>query len=86
MARCPRRSSSHYGGEYRSPPTTDQRGISRPQGSACDSGSYELVTTISVTIDISPGETIDAELSLAPGEYRFDVQTFNKFVVVVRAR
>lgn len=25
------------------PPTTDQRGVARPQGSACDSGAFELV-------------------------------------------
>jgi len=25
------------------PPTTDQRGIARPQGAACDSGAYEVV-------------------------------------------
>jgi hypothetical protein len=37
------------------PPTTDQRGVSRPQGSACDIGSFELDTTPpSVSCSVSP--------------------------------
>ena len=35
---------------------TDQRGIARPGGSACDIGAFELVQTMTVTIDIKPGE------------------------------
>jgi hypothetical protein len=35
---------------------TDQRGVARPGGPACDSGAFELVQTITVTIDIKPGE------------------------------
>jgi len=35
---------------------TDQRGVTRPSGSACDSGAFELVQTITVPIDIKPGE------------------------------
>lgn len=34
--------------------STDQRGVSRPQGPACDIGSYELVMQVPVTI--GPGE------------------------------
>jgi len=29
-------------------PATDQRGVSRPQGNACDIGAYELATSVSV--------------------------------------
>jgi len=37
------------------PPTTDQRGVSRPQGAGCDIGAFELeVTTVAVLIDIKP--------------------------------
>ncbi len=35
---------------------TDQRGVERPGGSACDIGAFELVQTMTVTIDIKPGE------------------------------
>ena len=35
---------------------TDQRGGERPSGSACDIGAFELVQTMTVTIDIKPGE------------------------------
>jgi predicted outer membrane repeat protein len=39
------------------PPTTDQRGVSRPQGSACDIGAFELDTTPpSVTINQASGQ------------------------------
>ena len=31
------------GDEACPPPATDQRGIDRPQGEACDSGAFELV-------------------------------------------
>ncbi|MEO7198405.1 MAG: choice-of-anchor Q domain-containing protein [Solirubrobacterales bacterium] len=42
------------------PPATDQRGRSRPQGGACDSGAYEFDTPASVTIDSGPvGTTVD---------------------------
>jgi CSLREA domain-containing protein len=36
--------------------TTDQRGTSRPQGSGCDIGAFELVQTLTVKIDIKPGD------------------------------
>jgi hypothetical protein len=36
--------------------TTDQRGVARPGGSACDIGAFELVQTITVIINIKPGE------------------------------
>lgn len=35
----------------------DQRGDERPSGSGCDIGAFELVQTISVSIDIKPGES-----------------------------
>jgi predicted outer membrane repeat protein len=35
-------------------PSTDQRGVVRPQGSHCDSGAFEL-EAMPVTIDIQPG-------------------------------
>jgi len=35
--------------------TNDQRGVSRPQGSGCDIGAFELVLTLTVAIDIKPG-------------------------------
>jgi hypothetical protein len=38
------------------PVTTDQRVDERPSGSACDIGAFELVQTVTVTIDIKPGE------------------------------
>jgi hypothetical protein len=38
------------------PPATDQRGVARPQGAACDIGAFELeIETIAVGIDIRPG-------------------------------
>jgi hypothetical protein len=37
------------------PPDVDQRGVSRPQGAACDSGAYEAVLVLPVEIDIKPG-------------------------------
>ena len=39
------------------PPTTDQRGKARPQGSACDSGAYEFDTPAAVTIETGPSGT-----------------------------
>jgi predicted outer membrane repeat protein len=43
-------------------PTTDQRGTSRPQGSACDIGAYELVKALAMTPSAvfagSPGFTL----------------------------
>ncbi len=42
------------------PLTTDQRGVARPQGAACDIGAYEFepaVGTLSVGIDIKPGSS-----------------------------
>ena len=35
---------------------TDQRGVARPSGSACDIGAFELVQTMTVSIDIKPGD------------------------------
>ncbi|UCF41623.1 MAG: hypothetical protein JSW43_04655, partial [Gemmatimonadota bacterium] len=38
------------------PPDTDQRGVARPQGAACDIGAFELeLEIIPVEIDIRPG-------------------------------
>lgn len=38
------------------PVAADQRGVARPAGSACDIGAFELFQTMTVTIDIKPGE------------------------------
>jgi len=38
------------------PVANDQRWVERPGGSACDIGAFELVQTMTVTIDIKPGE------------------------------
>lgn len=35
-------------------PATDQRGVSRPQGPACDIGAYEFVPTTTTTLSASP--------------------------------
>jgi hypothetical protein len=35
-------------------PPTDQRGVSRPQGSACDIGAYEFVPTTTTTLTANP--------------------------------
>jgi hypothetical protein len=37
------------------PVATDQRGVTRPQGTACDIGAYEVEAEITVAIDIKPG-------------------------------
>ena len=38
------------------PPATDQRGVARPQGGACDIGAFELeIEIVPVQIDIRPG-------------------------------
>jgi hypothetical protein len=41
------------------PPSTDQRGVSRPQGSACDIGAFELDTT-PPSISAPPDITVEA--------------------------
>ncbi|MBW6466871.1 MAG: hypothetical protein K0B06_10230, partial [Brevefilum sp.] len=60
-------------------PITDQRGVSRPQGTACDIGAYEMVEILVVTsiadggdgslraaiADISPGGTITFDTDLS---------------------
>jgi parallel beta-helix repeat protein len=41
---------------WKCPPNTDQRGVTRPQGLACDIGAFELErTAVIVDIDIKPG-------------------------------
>lgn len=48
--------------------STDQRGLARPQGSACDVGAYEvLITTITVTIDIAPDNAVNRLKTKAKG-------------------
>lgn len=37
------------------PPFTDQRGVARSQGAACDIGSFERVLPLAAAIDIKPG-------------------------------
>ena len=51
------------------PPATDQRGVPRPQGAACDIGAYELVTsrTVPSLPDCSPTGTITLTMNV-PGE------------------
>ena len=45
------------------PPTTDQRGVDRPQGGACDIGSYEFVP--SKTLPSVPDCSPDGQITLA---------------------
>lgn len=51
------------------PPSTDQRGATRPQGSACDIGAYELAvaTPETTTTTSSPAATTTASPSAAAG-------------------
>ncbi len=44
------------------------------------------VTRGAARLHISPGETLDAELALAPGDYTLDVAAYTKFPVAVRVR
>ena len=44
------------------PVTTDQRGVSRPQGPACDVGAYELIQTV-------PFSSFDAYLAIATSRH-----------------
>ncbi len=39
------------------PPATDQRGVARPQGAACDIGAYELVPAATPTPTLTPTPT-----------------------------
>jgi uncharacterized repeat protein (TIGR01451 family) len=39
------------------PPNTDQRGVSRPQGAACDIGSFELEQAPPTAVDLSVSKT-----------------------------
>ena len=54
---------------------TDQRGVGRPVGSACDIGAFEYYGT--VTLDTSPGEH-----SLVPGE-DFPAGTDTMYMIIV---
>jgi len=40
--------------------TTDQRGVSRPQGSGCDFGAYEIQTAFVLSVAVSSGGSVDA--------------------------
>jgi hypothetical protein len=40
------------------PPSTDQRGVERPQGAGCDAGAYEA-EVLMVAIDIKPGSDLN---------------------------
>lgn len=44
------------------------------------------VAAVPAKLHISPGETLDAELAFAPGDYTLDVTTYNKFPVALRVR
>ena len=43
-------------------------------------------TMRAAVLRIAPGETYDYEVTLAPGNYRLSVKTFNDFSVIVNAR
>jgi hypothetical protein len=45
------------------PPTTDQRGVSRPQGSACDIGAYEVEVLV---VDTTPPTVTTTIRKIAP--------------------
>jgi len=40
------------------PPSTDQRGVTRPQGAGCDAGAYEA-EVLAIEIDIKPGSDLN---------------------------
>jgi len=41
------------------PVVTDQRGILRPQGEACDAGAYELEGVLASPLSVSPGRVVE---------------------------
>jgi fibronectin-binding autotransporter adhesin len=49
------------------PPATDQRGVSRPQGSACDIGSFELQSTYDFSGFFSPVDNAPANNEVKAG-------------------
>ena len=57
--------------------TTDQRGVLRPQGSACDIGSYELESVIEedtrFTVQINGGHVVPPVDTIARGRGRFEL-------------
>ncbi len=62
------------------PPATDQRGLARPQGAACDIGAFELVLVIAVDIDIKPGS--DPNCIKADGKGRVPVALLSDSAVL----
>jgi hypothetical protein len=52
------------------PDATDQRGVARPQGTACDAGAFELVptaTTLTATPElVRPGDNVHLVATIAP--------------------
>ena len=44
------------------------------------------VSTVPSRLHISPGETLDGEIALRPGDYTMDVAAYTKFPVAVRVR
>ncbi|HWK30335.1 MAG TPA: choice-of-anchor Q domain-containing protein [Solirubrobacter sp.] len=51
-------------GDSCKPPLTDQRGLYRPQGAACDAGAYELDQAATLTITTGPSGTVaDADVT-----------------------
>lgn len=60
-------------GNYVNCPVADQRGVSRPQGAACDAGAYELETDISGDVDCDGDlDSVDALFTL---QYTVDLRT-----------
>lgn len=47
-------------------PATDQRGVARPQGSACDSGAYEVMVAPPITPTVTPTATPTATPTHVP--------------------
>jgi hypothetical protein len=62
------------------PPDTDQRGVSRPQGSACDIGAFELQPTgRTVDIDIKPGNAVNPINPRSKGKLKVAILTTEDF-------
>jgi len=47
------------GGDNTGCPSTDQRGVPRPQGAACDIGSYELILDSAADLGVTKVDALD---------------------------
>jgi CSLREA domain-containing protein len=54
------------------PPTTDQRGVSRPQGSRCDIGAFELQPSLTPTATATTTPTATPTRARLPGDFNGD--------------